>query len=368
LIGVGLLIAFLVWGLFFAPRATIVITASTTDSNVSQDIKLIDDQATDFKDSIIKTITQTEDKKADIDFTATGKNTVGDKASGSMRMTRTNPSATPLTVPAGTRFTSGDYSFVSTESATLTSSLIVGGIDPGSATVSVKATDIGSEYNLSARSYQTDQEGVEAQGSDMSGGSSKEVTIVTAGDVQKARQELVDTADDSIKDSLKAKFADDITVIDESFKVSFNNVKASPDVGEQAKVTPKLTGTITYSLTGIENGELDTYLNSALETNLSDTATQRVYDTGRDKIVFSNFSGKAGDAKITLKTTGQLGPKIDDNEIKDKVKGKQFGDIQTDLESINGVVSADTKFFPFWVNTVPNDVDKITIEFKLNEQ
>ncbi len=33
-----------------------------------------------------------------------------------------------------------------------------------------------------------------------------------------------------------------------------------------------------------------------------------------------------------------------------------------DLESV------DVNFFPFWVSTVPNDIAKIKVEFKIDEQ
>ena len=53
--------------------------------------------------------------------------------------------------------------------------------------------------------------------------------------------------------------------------------------------------------------------------------------------------------------------------MKDQVKGKNYGDIQSSLESIDGVNDVDTKFWPFWVSTVPDDTDRITIEFDLQD-
>ena len=54
------------------------------------------------------------------------------------------------------------------------------------------------------------------------------------------------------------------------------------------------------------------------------------------------------------------------SEIKDRVKGKRFGDIQADLQSIEGVRDVSVELSPFWVSTIPNDTSKITIKFNID--
>jgi hypothetical protein len=46
------------------------------------------------------------------------------------------------------------------------------------------------------------------------------------------------------------------------------------------------------------------------------------------------------------------------------VAGKRVGDIQ--LTAIEGVSDVDIRFSPFWVKSVPNNTDKITVEFKVD--
>ena len=82
------------------------------------------------------------------------------------------------------------------------------------------------------------------------------------------------------------------------------------------------------------------------------------------KIAEFKKSGDSITANITSK--GQVGPKILDSEIKDRVKGKRFGDIQADLQSIEGVRDVSVELSPFWVNTIPNDTSKITIKFNID--
>ena len=66
-----------------------------------------------------------------------------------------------------------------------------------------------------------------------------------------------------------------------------------------------------------------------------------------------------------LSSTGQIGPKIDEAAIKEQVKGKIYGEAQSTLQAIDGVSNVDIQFSFFWVRTVPNNVDKITVEFNL---
>ena len=72
-------------------------------------------------------------------------------------------------------------------------------------------------------------------------------------------------------------------------------------------------------------------------------------------------------ATATLTTNGKIGPKIDEDAVKEYAKGKQLGEVQEYVKKIDGVNSVDVKFSPFWVGKVPNDTNKITIQFDVDE-
>ena len=63
-----------------------------------------------------------------------------------------------------------------------------------------------------------------------------------------------------------------------------------------------------------------------------------------------------------LKTTLQVGPKITNEEVMEKAKGRKIGEVQSMLKSITGVtdVKIDGNFF--WVRSVPNDPNRVNIE------
>ena len=370
LIGAGglVLIGFLVWAIFFAPRANVVIAARTTDTPVNARVTLDPAATTTLQEGLLKSTTKQTKKDQTVEFAATGKKDVGNKATGSMKLTRTSPSATPVTVPAGTEFTASGLTFVSTQAATLTSQLTPSGFDPGSATVAVQATDIGDNYNLSARGYTSSVSGVNANGTDMAGGSKKTVTVVSADDVQKATEQLAEQKTDDIKRDLAKQFDGTFVVVDQSFKIDQASPSSAPAVDQESTDgKARLTSSVTYSLSAVAKSELKVYLDDYFKAQLKDKDDQRVYDNGSGEAKLSNISvvdgGKFG---ANLVANARIGPKISDDEVKELAAGKRYGDIQASLEAIQGVESVDVEYSPFWVTSTPNDVKRISVEFKLS--
>ena len=369
IVGAILLIGFLVWALFFAPRATIVVSANTTSATVDEDIQLVTSGESSFDESRLRAVRQEQTEEMTVDFEPTGKKEVGEKATGTMRITRTSVSSNATTVPAGTSFTSGNITFISTESATLSGTTIgPSGIVQDSATVRVEAAEIGAEYNLSARSYESSVSGTDAEGSAMNGGSSREVTIVSAEDVQRATDQLSQQTDDSVRGSLRDAFQDDAVVISESYRQDRGEVTASPAVGQEATETATLRSEMTYSLMAVLRSDLNEFLDDALNAQLEENDGQRVYGNGSDAVVFSQFNVSDDIISVKLTANGEVGPEIDEMAIKEEAQGKRYGDIQTQIESIQGVNDVDIKFWPFWVSSAPNDTDRIKIEFSLQNE
>src|SRR5690606_31835862 len=207
---------------------------------------------------------------------------------------------------------------------------------------------------------------VSGTGSAMTGGVSNVVKIVTAADMHTAREKLVEQNTDAVKAQLAEAFDDKVVVIDSSFVVTPLEPEASVEVGDEAKNgRAKLTSEVRYRLSGVAKDDLDRYLKQALEGTISDRDVQQVFETGADKAELTDFqTGESGDS-IAISAVGQIGPRIDEDEIKSNSRGQRYGEVQSALESLNGVSEVDVKFWPFWVRTVPNDIDKISVEFKL---
>jgi hypothetical protein len=366
-----LLIAFLVWALFFAPTATVIITARTTDSSANAKISLGDSLATSMSANTLKTVTQQIQKSVSVPITPTGSKQIGNKATGTMKLSRTSVSSTPITVPSGTSFTSSDnHAFVSTQDATLNGTTIgPGGIVQDSATVNVVASDVGADYNLSARSYQSNVGGINADGSDMAGGSSQTVPVVSSDDVQKATDQLNQQNTDDLNKQLTAKFNDTFVVLGQTFKVDTGKPQVTPGVDQQvpAGSSAALTTTVTYSLSGVAKADIGSFLDDYFNGQIKGLTDRRVYDNGSSKVTFTNIAPGTSGYTANLVATAKIGPKIDDQAVKNMAKGKRYGDIQSSIESIQGVDNVDIKFSPFWVSSAPSDTNKIKVQFNLNE-
>lgn len=364
-IGLGagvVLIGVLVWALVFAPAATVIITARTTTVPVSGVVTLA--AATDAEAGTLKTLTETIEREASVEFEATGEKDVGEKATGTVRFTSDSYSAllAGITISAGTpvKTTSGHTFFTDT---TVRLSISSG----NTGTTGVTAADSGTNYNGASGSVSGAPSSVNASLTDAtSGGTSKVVPIVVAADVQAAKEKLVAEATDTIQAELKAEFPDSVRVIDASFIADRQDAVSTPAVGAEAPdKKAKITSKVTYRLNGIEKSELETYLKDVLKKQMQDQTTQKVYKSGIDDVKLNDFARRGDALTVRLVTTGHIGPVINEDEVKEAVIGKKFGDIQNELTKIDGVSDVEVKFPYFWVRTVPNNVDKVTIEFSV---
>lgn len=373
LLGIGggvALIALLVWMFVFAPAATVVITASTSPAPVSAAITLGGTAAVDYSKGVVSSIAQTTQANESVAFEATGQKDVGEKATGTMKLTRTSVSSQAITVPSGTRFTSGDLAFVSTEPATLAGTTIgPSGIVQDTATVRVTADGSGTSYNVSSRAYSSNVGGFSAQGSAMTGGTTKVVKVVSAEDVDRANGQLIGASTDTQKAELKKKFTNKEIIVDSSFTVDRGAATSAPAVGaEAANGKATLTIPTTYTIQAVPRSDLESYLKASLEANLDDKTKQKVYGTGIDGATIANFQKNGAALTATVNASGSVGPIINEAALKDQVKGKRYGEVQQALESMNGIKSVDVQFSYFWVRTVPSNTDKITIEFKVQDE
>lgn len=377
--GAVLLLAFLIWAVFFAPRATVQITARTTDSGANAKVTLSDDAETNLDAGTIKSTTKSIEKDASLAFDATGTKDVGEKAKGQVVFENCESMGT-VAVPAGTAVTANGLSYVTQDATSVPggSGGFGGCASPGqSDPVTVVANDIGDSYNtpsgtvFSVSGHSNDSSNVyfrATASSNVDGGSKKQVKVVTASDIQKATDELAQQNNDDVKKQLASQFGSSVMVLDSSFKVDRGDVKSSPAASQEATDgKAKLTGSITFSLVGVDKTEVGRYLDAYFAKQIEGQSDRRVYDNGFDKASFADVTVKKDTSTATLVATAQIGPKIDDQKIKDIAKGKRYGEIQSSLEAIDGVDNVDIKFWPFWVSSAPNDAKRINVEFKLND-
>jgi len=365
---VVLLIGFLIWAIVFAPAAKITITARTSDSSLNTLIKMGDSITTSLRDGTVKSLTKTAKKDVSVSFTATGTKNVGDKASGSVVMQACVAGlSTPSSVPAGTTLTANSNEYTTGSAASFAYDHVGNGcIVYKSGSVPITASASGVAYNTSG-SFTVAGGSVTAQGS-ASGGTDKTVQVVQQSDVDTVSNNILSSSDnDTAKKSLQDAFGSDYVVIDSSFKSDTSAVKPSPAVGTEADSGKgALVGSVTFSMAAIPKKELGTFLDAYFAQQIDGQNNQKVYDNGLKSVSFTNVNAVESGFTANITTNGKIGPKIDDKALQEYAKGRRIGEIQSYVQNINGVENVDIKFSPFWVNSAPNNVNKIHVEFKVN--
>ena len=362
------LIALLIWMFVFAPAATIVITARTSPQPINATVSLGGTAATNVKTSVISSLTKQTKKDVTVEFVATGEKDVGEKATGTLSISKL--SEQPYGVPIGTRFTTnGGKVFITQTAVTIPAySVCFPSLCAGSVDVDVTAEQPGTSYNGITGSVSGPASITGTFQGATNGGTTKIAKVVSASDVERAKGELVGLSQDTEKQALKKQFTQGEIIVDGSFIAKQAEPVASPAIDSEAPDgKARLTALTTFSMVAVPQIELETYIKDWLVAKIDDK-TQKIYNTGADKATIGDFQIKENDAKgtlATINTTASVGPRIDEEAIKNQVKGKRYGEIQQSLEAQDGIQSVDVAFSYFWVRTVPNNIDKIKVEFNV---
>ena len=369
--GVLLLIIFLVWATWFAPHATVIITAKTKGVKVSETVKLTTDDTVSAKNDSIKVQKRELQKEISVEFAATGKKNVGEKATGSVKFS--NSSKNSVTIAAGTILKNNDLSYVLSSSVTVPAATLSWDCSDrtcsGTATASVRAAEGGSQYNAASGSMSISVDGIKASlMSPTSGGTDKTATVVTASDVASAKSKLNEQKDNSLKNQLASSFGSSAKVITDSYSENRSDPVPSVAVDSEASGSVLLKSTITASMLAADKSDIKSFIDAKIrEDDIGDKKSQKIYDSGVDKAEFSQFTDRGGIKSLVVTANGKIGPEINEAKVKEQAKGRTYGDVQSSIESIEGVEDVDVKFSPFWVRSVPNDIKKINVEFKLRD-
>jgi len=362
--GALLLIVFLVWAIWFAPHATVIISAKTTSVTVSDTVNLNETASTNAKSNVIKSV------KKELAKEVTGKKNVGEKATGVVVFS--NSSSSSVTISAGTILKNSGLSYTLNSSVTVPGATLgwncPGYKCPGSASGAITASEGGAQYNAATGSMSISVDDISASlRSATSGGTDKTATVVTASDIESAKSKLSEKKIDGLKEQLLSSFGDSATVIAESYVENRSDPNPSVAVDGEATGAVTLKSTITASALAIDKNELKNFVEAKLKEEISGKKSQRIYDNGVSKVAFSQFSRAHNTQTVRLTTNGKVGPDIKEANVKDQAKGKSYGEVQSAIESIEGVEDVDVKFSPFWVKSVPKDINKINVEFKIKD-
>lgn len=377
-------IVVLVWAFVFAPAVTITVAISSTASNFSESIKFTTDPAAEnLEEGILFAEKQSLEEHYTTDFTATGEEDHGNKASGTLAVSlsfsvsnATYADGFEIDMPVGTIFqTANGARYRSTNAAKMswngelpvscTNGLInkVNGFCNMAATIQIEAVESGEEYNITGTTTWVPFETATVTNStDITGGTTDMVKVVSQDDVDKVKAEQLEKNREEGRKSLLEDLKNNLIPIKDSFEAEAGDVTATPAIGDEVgeNTTPNLKMTAVYSVYTIDRSKIEEYIK--LKTNLAND--QKIYSFGDP--YFERFTSIEDAAR--LKTTIETGPTVTEESIRERVQGRKTGEVRSLLQSINGVSSVEVRTSYFWVWSVPTDPNKVTIDLKVEDR
>ncbi|GAC1371940.1 MAG: hypothetical protein NVSMB39_6100 [Candidatus Saccharimonadales bacterium] len=329
--------------------------------------------STDLAKSVLAAQTVTVAKDLSGPFVPSGKKDVGTKAGGTMTVYNEYDTS-PHALVAGTRFQAPDGKIFRTKADGSVPGATLGSVFPFTPTagksdpIPVEADQSGDGYNEAPARYTipgysgTMAAKIYGQGIQMSGGTTKTVSIVTQSDVDTEQAALLDKDKDNAARDLAGRLPTGYTAVDGSQTTS---VAASPSPAVDAEgSTGTLALKVTYTVLTVKKSEYEALINSQEQKQVG-TANQ-IYDNGMSGAQIT-ASGKdsAGRPTFHFTTDAYSGAKIDKTALAKKLAGNRFGDASNTATGLPGVRRADISIWPGWVSKLPSRPDKISITIQV---
>lgn len=371
IIGIVILVAlfsgaFALW--WFLPKATVTVYLSTSQLDERVTVTVDPDaKELNISEGILPgQVFQTE-VSGDKTTQATGTKTVGDRATGEVKLFRVG---SELSLSADTAIIGpSDFRFTLDESVTIASG---SASTPGTATVSVTAEDIGADYNLaSGTSFEVDEysaSDVEAKNeSDFSGGSSREISAVSEEDQTKLEEDLKEELKNKALDELKLDLdrSDTCTgcvIVEESYASTVTLEEYSAKVGDEAS-NLELSLAQDVQVVAVNNNDLIALSEELLKDRVPDGFVLR---GDQIKVDFEFEEEEDGKYILNASISVNLFPEIDPDEIATRIAGK-YPELARDylVNELQGFVRAEIRLrpkLPGRLGTLPHVDKRIEIE------
>lgn len=355
----------------FTVTAVVTLTMQAKRIENSTQITLRTDSGNDLSQQILSTKEVETSIDGTTSTTATGTKETGNKAKGTV--TLYNSSESKKTIPAGTVFTSSNNLDYLVDKDTVIASAsgdIFSGTKPGTTQTALTAKNIGTEYNLpSGTKFNLSGSTSIAAKNDsaFSGGTKKEITVVSQKDIDKLTVNLPKELEERARESIKGKGTTDQAILPIFTQVTLSKKSLDNELGDEAKKVT-LKATVTFTTLSYNDTDLKQLAESALkgkyEQNLS------ISDKGITTQIKDLKTNKNNSVSATLVMSAGLLPKLDQGSIVENLTGKSFEDADNYLKEIPQVESDEiilTPNLPLVPKLLPRISKNITVTMKTHE-
>lgn len=352
----------------FGRSATVTLGVSGQEKESSETVTLSEDSPTSASDKTInvKFITSNQDGK--VTTAATGKKETGDKAKGTVTIFNTADSG--KTITAGTIITSSNnLKFVIDKSVTVAS----GSADPtslkaGQVDVTVTAEKFGTNYNLPSGTKFTlegTSEIAAKNDSAFSGGTKKDIKVVSQKDLAKLEKDLQEQLEAAAKADIAKQASSDSTTSPNFTSIEFDKKSFSKKVDDEANEV-SLTGVIVFEGVAYKKSDLIAFAKDKLSKDIPDGM---IIDEDRLTGEATDIETDDGVTKAKVNIKAILVPDIDPEEIAKSIAGESVSSSTQKLQDIPEVERVNIKVFinlPLLPNRLPFSSGKIKVEVDKN--
>lgn len=300
----------------------------------------------------------------------TGTKLTGEKAKGEVTVYNGTPkekaftAGTVITSSAGIEFTLDNDVTVASQSGTAADPV------PGKAVVKVTAVEIGTEGNLASGTEFTvanyaKSDFVAKNESSFSGGTSREVQVVTEEDYENLLTSLTEELEVQSKDLLKAKTPPGKNLLEESIKSSTIDKSFSKEIDEEAT---EVGLSLKLKLVALSYSEEE--MNNLIVEIVKDEIPASFEFRKEESETEFKFkeTTEEGITVFDVKILANLVPQLDLEKIKKDLTGKYPVLGKTYLENLANVAGAEIKItprLPARLLTFPRITKNITIEVQV---
>ena len=361
----GLVVFLIILLLFYvlSLKANILVTVKPKVIEKNQNITFSTKNATDLSINTIaaETVSVTEEGK--ITKPATGKKEVGDKAKGGI--TIYSNLTHEQTFNKGAILTATNkLAFILDETVKVAS---VSGASDGQKTVkaSVIAKDIGKEFNLpsgmkfTVASFNASE--VEAKNdSTFSGGTKKEVTVISKNDINEAISDLTKNLEEKAKDSMNQQVQGPNKLLPLILNTKFTQKSVDKKADEEAQ-TLTITGAVTYTGLSYNTQDAQSFSKDLVQEEIKNDLFVQ------DAITYelqNNKEKNGNEITSTLYAKAFLLPKVDTKKLTEEIKGTSFEKAEKILQKLPQVSHVEIRLsprLPFLPNLLPRLSNNIII-------
>ncbi|MDD5415547.1 MAG: hypothetical protein PHE48_00905 [Candidatus Daviesbacteria bacterium] len=299
---------------------------------------------------------------------ASGKRQIGDPAKGTIVLY--NKTLDSISLSKGTQVSKGSIKFTLDTSVTIASSSASDtGIAFGKVNTTVTAVAVGADGNISSGAditvagYSSDKLTAKSEGN-FSGGTSKDVTVVSSEDTQRLLAKLSSDLRQQAQQKLQEKYPNK-KILEEALSEQITSKSYNKNVNDQASEF-SLNMTIRYKGTAFDDNDLKSIVSKLVNMQVPDgfkldiSATETQADVSKLE--------KDGKLIFLARFKAKLIPKIDMDKIKDKIKFKSYSEATNIIKEMENVLGSEiniTPALPKAIQRLPILSKNITIEVGL---